>query len=259
MNDGASSKRKQEAARVLELVDLTNLDDACTDSDVDRLCERAHGPYGDVAAVCVWPRFVPRAARNLAGTKIAIATVVNFPSGDDDITDIVALTEQCVLDGADDIDVVLPYRSLLMGDFEGAGKVLDAVRAVVPSACHMKVILETGELAESDLIDRAARFAIQRGADFIKSSTGKTSVSATPESAHIMLNVIADSIRPIGLKPSGGIRTLDDAVQYLNLADEIMGPTWVSSETFRFGASGLLDALEAELADTTSEDDSAHA
>jgi deoxyribose-phosphate aldolase len=245
------SVRRQQAKRVLALVDLTNLDDACTEADVDRLCERAHGPFGDVAAVCVWPRFVARAVQNLRGTQIAVATVVNFPSGDDDVSDVVALTERCVLDGADDIDVVLPYRSVLVGDVESAGAVLEAVRAAVPSTRHMKVILETGELVASDLITLAARLAIQRGADFIKTSTGKTSVSATPDSARIMLDVIADSIRPIGLKPSGGIRTLDDAVTYLDLADEIMGPTWVSTETFRFGASGLLDALEAELTETS--------
>lgn len=259
MTEARDFDRRQAAARALGLVDLTNLDDACTDADVDRLCERARSPHGDVAAVCVWPQFVSRAKEHLRGTTIGVATVVNFPSGNDDVADVVAMIRRCVADGADDIDVVLPYRSLRAGNAEHVEQFLDAVRAAVPNAVHMKVILETGELVDPELIARAARLAIGHGADFIKTSTGKTPVSATPESARIMLEVIADSIRPVGLKPSGGIRTLDDAVQYLDLADEIMGPTWVSSETFRFGASGLLDALEAELTQTRGEEESTRA
>jgi deoxyribose-phosphate aldolase len=240
------SKRRL-AQRILGLVDLTNLDDACTDADVDRLCARAHGPHGNVAAVCIWPRFVARAVQQLEGTGIPVATVVNFPGGSDETSEIVALIGRCLEDGADEIDVVMPYRALLAGRVDEVVATLDAVRAAVPPTHHVKVILETGELAEPEIIRRASRLAIDHGADFIKTSTGKTKVSATPESVRVMLDVIADSIRPVGLKPSGGIRTLDDAESYLDLADDIMGPTWVSSETFRFGASGLLDALEAEL------------
>lgn len=247
MTGSASPLRHRLAQRILGLVDLTNLDDACTDSDIELLCARAHGPHGNVAAVCVWPRFVARAVQQLEGTGIPVATVVNFPGGSDETSDIVALIGRCLADGADEIDVVLPYRSFLAGRIDDVAAILDAVRAAVPTTHHVKVILETGELADPETIRRAARLAIDHGADFIKTSTGKTKVSATPESARVMLDVIADSIRPVGLKPSGGIRTLDDAEIYLQLADDIMGPTWVSSETFRFGASGLLDALEAEL------------
>lgn len=247
MTSSATPSRRKLAQRVLELVDLTNLDDACTDTDVDRLCARAHGSHGNVAAVCVWPRFVARAVQQLEETGIPVATVVNFPGGSDETSEIVGLIGRCLADGADEIDVVLPYRDFLAGRIDDVVATLDAVRAAVPETRHLKVILETGELADPEIIRRAARLAIDHGADFIKTSTGKTKVSATPESAHVMLEVIADSIRPVGLKPSGGIRTLDDAEKYLALADDIMGPTWVSSETFRFGASGLLDALEAEL------------
>lgn len=245
-----AAQLRRVAQRILDLMDLTNLDDACTETDVDRLCARAHGPHGNVAAVCVWPRFVARAVRQLSGTGIHIATVVNFPSGDDEPAEVVALIGRCLADGADEIDVVLPYKKFLDGRLDEVVVALDTIRAAVPRTAHLKVILETGELSEPEVIRRAARLAIDHGADFIKTSTGKTKVSATTESARIMLEVIADSIRPVGLKPSGGIRTLRDAEQYLDLADDIMGPTWVSSETFRFGASGLLDSLEAELADT---------
>lgn len=228
-------------------MDLTNLDDACSVEDVDRLCEHAHGRFGNVAAVCVWPRFVAHARRLLAGTGIGIATVVNFPSGEDDSLDIVSLVERSLNDGADDIDLVLPYRDFLAGRIDRVTAVLDAVRAAVPPTAHLKVILETGELENPDVIAAAARLAIDRGADFVKTSTGKTTVSATPQAVRAMLQEIARSARPVGLKPSGGIRTLDDAIVYLDLADEVMGTGWTTGSTFRFGASGLLDALEAEL------------
>lgn len=239
--------RRARAQQALHLVDLTNLDDACTDGDIDRLCERAHGRFGNVAAVCVWPQFVARAKVLLAGTGIGVATVVNFPGGNDDSAAIVSLVEACLDDGADDIDLVLPYRDFRAGEVDRAAAVLDAVRAMVPSNVHLKVILETGELGTPDVIRAAARLAIDHGADFIKTSTGKTKVSATPDAVRIMLREIFSSGRTVGVKPSGGIRSLDDAIVYLDLADEIMGPAWATPSTFRFGASGLLDALESEL------------
>jgi len=120
------------------------------------------------------------------------------------------------------------------------------VRAVVPPGKTLKTILETGELKTPALIRAAARIAIGTGADIIKTSTGKTEVSATPEAVRLMLEEIRASGRQVGLKPSGGIRTADDARAYLALADEIMGEGWARPETFRFGASGLLDALLVE-------------
>jgi deoxyribose-phosphate aldolase len=111
----------------------------------------------------------------------------------------------------------------------------------------LKVILETGELKDAALIETASRIAIAAGADFIKTSTGKTPVSATPEAAEIMLNAIRASGRAVGLKPSGGIRTLTDAKHYLDLADRIMGPGWATPRTFRIGASSVYDALVAAI------------
>lgn len=235
------------AERVLGLIDLTNLDESCTRADVERLCARANGPRGSVAAVCVWPRFVSLAKQCLRGTSVTVATVANFPGGNDDQESVLALVAQCVRDGADDVDVVLPYRRLMAGERAAVEEILDAVRSVVPGNVHLKVILETGELVRPDLIELAARLAIDHGADFVKTSTGKTSTSATPQSVTIMLHAIRDSGRPVGIKPSGGIRSLDDAIGYLDLADDIMGPTWANRNTFRFGASGLLDAVESAL------------
>jgi deoxyribose-phosphate aldolase len=150
-------------------------------------------------------------------------------------------------DGADEIDCVLPYRSFRDGDEVTVTDVLTAVHRVVEGRAHLKVILETGELISRDLVTRAARLAISCGADFIKTSTGKTPVSATPDAVRWILDVIASSERVVGIKPSGGIRTLADASVYLDLADEIMGPSWATPATFRFGASGLLDDLTAVI------------
>ncbi len=150
-------------------------------------------------------------------------------------------------DGADEIDVVLPHLAFLAGDTAAARTMIAGVRDVVGRERTLKVILETGVLVDSAVIEAASRLAVAEGADFIKTSTGKTLVSATLSAAEIMLGVIRGARRPVGLKPSGGIRTLDDAAAYLALADRIMGPDWATPATFRFGASGLFDALMAEI------------
>ena len=235
------------ARRALTLLDLTELGDEATPDDVKVLCGRAAGRHGSVAAVCVWPRHVSLATQLLAGKIVRIATVVNFPSGDDEIDDVVTLTGEALADGADEIDLVLPYKAFLSGDRAGAEAMIQAVRDAVPAPHLLKVILETGELIAPDTIRAASQTAVRLGADFIKTSTGKTPRSATLEATEIMLEVIQASGRPVGLKPSGGIRTLADATMYLEQADRIMGPAWVTPMTFRFGASGLLTALETTI------------
>ncbi|HQY13584.1 MAG TPA: deoxyribose-phosphate aldolase [Ilumatobacteraceae bacterium] len=248
-NDSSST-----AHRAIALLDLTELGDHATVDDVTALCTRAVGPHGKVAAVCVWPRHVAHAARQLAATGVRIATVVNFPSGNDDIDAVVELARAAQLDGADEIDLVLPYRAFLAGDHARGAAMISAVRQAVAagSGKTLKVILETGELVDLAVIRAAAELAIRHGADFIKTSTGKTPVSATLGATQVMLQVIHDLDPAVGLKPSGGIRTLADAAAHLAQADTIMGPAWASPATFRFGASGLLTALEAAIdGDTT--------
>jgi deoxyribose-phosphate aldolase len=247
------SARVATARRAIALVDLTELGDAATAADVTALCARASTADGTVAAVCVWPRFVVTARTALADTPVRIATVVNFPSGSEAPRDVVHQTVQALADGADEIDVVLPHRAFAAGDVAAATQLLDAVRAAVPrdTGALLKVILETGELHDLDLVEAAARTAIAHGADFIKTSTGKTATSASLSATEVMLRVIRDTDPRVGLKPSGGIRTLDDAAAYLGQADAIMGTGWVSPRTFRFGASGLLTALTAALHDTS--------
>ena len=240
---------KFDARRAVALLDLTELGDQATDADVTLLCARAVGHHGPVAAVCVWPRHVALAARLLGGNGVRVATVVNFPAGLDDIDDVVELARSAQLDGADEIDLVLPYRALLKGDHVRPQLMVAAVRQAIASGAGatLKVILETGELVDAELIRTASEIAIRHGADFIKTSTGKTPTSATLAATQVMLRAIHDLDPAVGLKPSGGIRTLAEATAYLRQADTIMGPTWVSPATFRFGASGLLTALEATL------------
>ena len=233
------------ARRAVELLDLTDLGPDATAADAVTLCGRASAAA--VAAVCVWPAFVEESARQLAGSGVRVATVVNFPAGTDPADRVVAVTASALAAGADEIDVVLPYPAWLAGNTEAAVDVLTVVRQEVAGRT-MKVIIESGELPGPSSIDRAAMLAIECGADFVKTSTGKTPVSATPEAAEIILEAINVSGRPVGFKASGGIRTVADAARYLDLADGIMGDGWATTATFRFGASSLLDALEAAIA-----------
>jgi deoxyribose-phosphate aldolase len=235
------------AVRALRSLDLTDLTDTCTDQAIDALCKKAMDPRGPVAAVCVWPQFVKRAQENLKGSSVRIATVVNFPAGGEDVSRVADDTQEALSDGANEIDLVIPYEAVRRGDLAAAVEMVEAVRELVEGDRLLKVILETGELKDPKLIETASRIAIDAGADFIKTSTGKTPVSATPEAAEIMLNSIKSSGKPVGLKPSGGIRTVDDAKIYLDLADRIIGAGWATPRTFRIGASSVYDALIAAI------------
>lgn len=242
----------ENAKRALGLIDLTNLNEDCTAADITALSARTVTDHGSVAAVCVWPRFVAQAAQELNGTGVKVATVVNFPAGEDDIDTVVAQTEQALADGADEIDLVMNYKAFTAGRKGYAEEQIIRVKTVIPEPAVLKVILETGEIGDPLLIHAASNVAISAGADFIKTSTGKVAVNATLEAAEIMLTAIEEARRDnaervIGFKPAGGIRTSEDAASYLALADRIMGHNWASASTFRFGASGLLDALIATI------------
>jgi deoxyribose-phosphate aldolase len=243
------------AKRAISLVDLTSLNDDDTPEIIAALCQRARTPAGPVAAVCVYPQFVAQAAAALDGSGIKVATVVNFPSGDELIESIQNNTSLALEAGADEIDLVLPYRAYLEGRREHAIAMIEAVCAL----CHdsvgvrakVKVILETGELKDSAIILAASRDAIAAGVDFLKTSTGKTEINATLDACAAMLEAIDENReqggRAVGLKVSGGLRDTLDAAQYLALADAAMGEHWATPATFRFGASSLLDSLLATL------------
>lgn len=243
------ASRKDTASRALGLIDLTNLNDDCTPEDIDALVDQAATEFGNVAAICIWPRFVAQARKRLGdGSDIRIATVVNFPSGDGDERSVLHETKDAVAAGADEIDLVMPYRALAAGDEARARSMVATIRATTEGVALLKVIIESGELKSPALIEKASQIALEEGADFIKTSTGKVEVNATPETAGIMLTVLKDfGDEKRGFKPAGGIRTVEEAGQYLALADQILGKGWVSAKTFRFGASSLLKDVLAAL------------
>ena len=231
------------ARRALRLLDLTDLNDGCREDHVEALIRKALTPHGPVAAICIWPQFVTMAKSRLKGKGIKVASVINFPKGGDDVERALEDTAEAIDDGADEIDLVMPWHALLEGDELTVRSMIGEVRDEIGDAVRLKVILETGMLPDQAMVRKAADIAIDCSADFIKTSTGKTPVSATPEAVKTMLEAIKAADRTVGLKPSGGIRTLADAGLYLGLVDAAMGPVWASPTTFRFGASGLYDAL----------------
>ena len=240
------SDMKAVAQRALLLMDLTSLTNTETDQDIIDLCNQAKSLAGETAAICIFPRFIPVAKKALKAQQtphVKIATVTNFPHGDDDITIALAETKAAVAYGADEVDLVFPYRALMQGN-ENIG--FDMVK-VCKQACtdnvKLKVIIETGELSTEALIRKASEICINAGADFIKTSTGKVAINATPEAAKVMLEVIKDKNTSVGFKAAGGVRNANDAEIYLNLADTILGSDWADAKHFRFGASSLLSSL----------------
>lgn len=237
--------RREMAKKIFPLTDLTSLKETDTSETVTALCKKAVTEHDHVAAVCVYPAFVMLAKQCLSNTPVKIATVANFPHG----TDPIDLTQQAIQHsieaGADEIDVVFPYRDFLKGHIQEAKEFIQACKNVCGNKILLKVILETGAMGESDLIAKAARESLLAGADFIKTSTGKITPGATLEAASTMLSVIAELTpilkRPLGLKVSGGVRTVEQATAYIALAESIMGENWVTPAIFRIGASQLID------------------
>jgi deoxyribose-phosphate aldolase len=245
----ATARTPADVARIaLACLDLTSLNDADTEAQIGSLCERATGPHGSVAAVCVWPRFA-RFARLQAPATVKVAAVANFPDGSIDIQRAQRDTGEIVQAGAQEVDLVMPWRALAAGDEASGAALLQAVRRA-SEGLVLKVILETGELREPALIQRAARLALAEGADFLKTSTGKTPVSATPEAAELMLRAIAGDAQAkhrVGFKAAGGIRTVADASTYLDLVESVLGSEALGPLRLRIGASGLLGDIIAVL------------
>lgn len=240
----------QRAQQALGLMDLTSLNDTDTDASIQALCKKANSPAGLPAAVCVYPAFIDVARKALLANQssdVRVATVTNFPDGSDDIERAVRETRAAVAAGAHEVDVVLPYSALKAGDSETPLALVKACKAACGESVLLKVIIESGELSQPELIRQASDLAIAGGADFIKTSTGKVPVNATLEAAEIMLQAIKDSGKDVGFKAAGGIRTAAEAAEYLALAEQLFGADWLTPEHFRFGASSLLDNILAEL------------
>lgn len=237
------------ARLALSCLDLTSLNVQDSEADIATLCQRAQSRFGNVAAVCVWPRLAAFTRQQLPAS-IAVAAVANFPDGSADVQRAVRETGEIVQSGAQEVDVVLPYTRLLDGDEAAVGALLGAVRKA-SQGLLLKVILETGVLLDAVQIQRASRLALQAGADFLKTSTGKTAISATPQAARVMLQAIAAdplAAARVGFKPSGGIRTVADVAVYCALCEEILGPQALTPQRLRIGASSVLGDIEAVLA-----------
>ncbi len=245
------------ARRALASLDYTSLNDDDDDWRIEAFCRAAVSPAGPVAAVCVDPRFVRLARRLLERTGVRVATVVNFPRGDGTPRTVRDEIRNALADGADEIDAVFPYRAFLAGDRVAGPALVVAAKAECGAGVPLKVILETGEFPTAELLAEAARLAVSEGADFLKTSTGKSRFGATPEAAAILLEAILAirygslrGSRSVGLKVSGGVQTTAQAAQYLALAEAAMGPGWTTPDTFRIGASRLMDDLLAVLGAT---------
>jgi len=241
----------------LSMVDLTTLAGMDTPGKVRQLCQKAKEPYAglpelpQVAAVCVYPNMVNVARKALRGTNINIASVATFfPSGMSTLESKLEETRRVVEDGADEVDMVISRGEFLKGNYE---YVYDEI-ASVKEACgeaHLKVILETGELQTYENVRKASDLAMEAGADFIKTSTGKVKPAATQPVTLVMLEAIRDYFyetgRMVGMKPAGGIRKAKQAIQYLVLVRETLGTDWLTPDYFRFGASSLANDLLMQI------------
>ena len=223
---------RSTALTALRCLDFTSLKADEPPHEIQELVERAATIHGPVAAVCLYAKHLDQPYFSLPDPRIQIATVVNFPTGEQSADQVASETKDAIAKGADEIDLVLPYN-----DLDRAPEVIKACRDAAKTKV-LKVILETGELATATRIDRASRIALDQGADFLKTSTGKSSISATLEATAIMLVAIQESGRSVGLKPSGGIKTLVQAQPYIQQAQEVLGA--LTPHNFRLGASSLL-------------------
>lgn len=256
----------------LSMCDLTTLEGADTPGRVRQLCQKARWPappemigpllekrglppLPSVAAVCVYPSMVATAAEALRGTGIEIASVSTaFPSGQAPLQVKLDDTRFAIEQGATEIDMVINRGAFLSGRYQEVFDEIVAIKRVceeAPHEVHLKVILETGELGSYDRVRLASDLAMQAGADFIKTSTGKVTPAATLPVTLVMLQAIADFHRRtgkmVGMKPAGGIRTAKQAIHYLCMVNETLGPEWLSPRWFRFGASALVNDLLKQI------------
>jgi deoxyribose-phosphate aldolase len=255
------SIKRESKVQALELairmMDLTTLEGQDTPGKVAALCSKAMRPdpvdltIPPVAAVCVYPNLVEGAKARLEGSGVKVASVATaFPSGQSPTELKVAEARAVVELGADEVDMVIDRGAFLSGRY---AKVYDEI-VRVKEACgdvHLKVILETGELGTYDNVRRASLLAIAAGADFVKTSTGKISPAATLPVTLCMMEAVRDVYtetgRMVGIKPAGGIRVSKQAVQYLVVLHETLGPEWLTPDLFRFGASSLLNDVLMQI------------
>lgn len=252
-----ASSKESGLKLALNMIDLTTLEGKDTEGKVRQMCYKAahlHDSYSDlptVAAVCVYPTYVKIAKQALLGTGVKVASVATaFPAGQS--TRLVKLedTKFAVDQGADEVDMVISRGEFLAGNYSFVFDEIAAIKLACGKA-RLKVILETGELSSLENVRRASDIAMNAGADFIKTSTGKISPAATQPVTLVMLEAIRDYFektgKMVGMKPAGGISTAKIALQYLVMVRETLGQAWLNNEWFRFGASSLANDILMQL------------
>ena len=241
----------------LNQIDLTTLCVDDTDERVETMAQRVnefaehYNGVPNVAAICVYPAMVPFVRKALKASGVGIASVAaGFPASQTFVEVKVAEVGLAVMSGATEIDVVISVGKMLQGRYEEVYDELCELKAACRDA-HLKVILETGELKSAAIIKKASLIAMQAGADFIKTSTGKIAVNATPEATYVMCQAIKEwhekTGNIVGYKPAGGVRTTEEAVQHYTLVKEILGRDWLNNKRFRFGASSLANNLLSSI------------
>lgn len=250
--------KMQGLKMVLNMIDLTTLEGADTEGKVRQMCYKAahlHDSIPDLpttAAVCVYPNFVNLAVNQLKGTGVKVASVATaFPSGQSSLEIKLLDTKIAVDNGADEVDMVISRGRFHQGEYNFVFDEIAAIKEACGSA-RLKVILETGELGTFDKVRRASDIAIDAGADFIKTSTGKIQPAATLPVTLVMLEAIKDHYyatgKMVGMKPAGGISNAKLALHYLVLVKETLGGKWLTNEWFRFGASSLANDVLMQIA-----------
>lgn len=247
----------QALTMALSMIDLTTLEGMDTPGKVIQLCQKAETPHAGlpelptVAAVCVYPNMVSVAKKALRDTNIQVASVAtSFPSGMSTLEAKLEETRKAVENGVDEVDMVISRGEFLKGNYSYVYNEIAAIKEACGDA-HLKVILETGELQTYENVRKASDIAMQAGADFIKTSTGKVDPAATQPVTLVMLEAIRDFYyetgRMVGMKPAGGIRKAKQAIQYLVLVKETLGANWLTPAYFRFGASSLANDLLRQI------------
>ena len=251
------NKTKDNLITLFNLIDLTSLNSNDTTIKIKEMTEKVNSfnsifpDYKNVAAICVYPSLVPTVKNNLTAKNINIAAVgACFPSSQTFLSVKAAECELTVNKGADEIDIVISIGSFLEQDHKKVASEISIIKQAIGEA-HLKVILETGELVNTDNIYLASIISMESGADFIKTSTGKSPISATPEAVYTMCCAIKEYYKKtgkkIGIKPSGGMSISEDALVYFLTVKEVLGEEWLNNKLFRLGASRLANSILSDL------------
>jgi len=236
-----------QAVGLLELMSL-NSDD--TPEKIIELCRRAVTPVGPIAAICVAPRYIGLARDtldSLQASSIKVVAVINFPSGMPNIDSVKSEASAAIMMGAHELDLVYPSHTEIAGDRKVGQDMVAACKALCGQHVALTVTLETGVIRDPQITRTICRTAIREGANFLKTSNGKQIVSATPQAVRILLEAVADLGGQVGVKPTGNIRTLDEARPYMEMAVARFGAFWLTSGKFRLGATSLLDDVLSRL------------